>query len=395
MRHNVPSQARPHRDTRHMTQHFARPALALPLLLLGCTEGDPSDEPQGVAALGGGTHDVAALTLTVLGTSDDGLDVPRDLAFNPDVPGELWVVNRGDDGVVIFDDADSSDSPSSAHIVDPYALHFMEEVSSIAFGAPGTFGTCQESRNTYNGQAPHDDFMGPALWSSDREIFGETNPEAVNSVGYDLGSHLDMLHESPYCMGIAWQEDNIYWVADGNDGAIVRYDFLEDHGPGFDDHTDGVIARALVGELDREPGVPSHMKLDRATGWLYIADTGNSRVIRIDTRSGTRGDDLPTITERPADWEEHYALDDVTVEEIVDGSAVNLEQPTGLALHGGNLFVSDYDQGLIFAFTLDGELLDWLELDRGESIMGLTFDEAGNLYVVDAREDEVLRFAAP
>ena len=34
----------------------------------------------------------------------DGLDDPRDLAFNPQHPGELWVVNREDDSTVIYFD---------------------------------------------------------------------------------------------------------------------------------------------------------------------------------------------------------------------------------------------------------------------------------------------------
>ena len=59
-----------------------------------------------------------------------------------------------------------------------------------------------ESRNTYNDQGLGDDFMGPTLWTSDPEIFGY-NPDAVEYLSdlfgmpVDLGSHIDMLHESP------------------------------------------------------------------------------------------------------------------------------------------------------------------------------------------------------
>ena len=149
------------------------------------------------------------------GDSSDGLNVPRDLAFNPEVEGELWVVNRTDDSTSIFFDAGSSEQ-TSTHIIDPYALHFMDQVSSIEFGAPGTFGTCQESRNTYNSPGMGDDFMGPTLWPSDLDIYGESNPEAVEYLSrlfgthVDLGSHLDMLHQTPLCVGIAWQGENVY-----------------------------------------------------------------------------------------------------------------------------------------------------------------------------------------
>lgn len=369
------------------------PALAIIVLLAACTE-TPDDEPVGVAILGGQSHGVDGLNVQVIGDSEEGFDVVRDLAFNPGRPGELWAVNRGDDSVVIYDDARTGADPDSEHIIDPYAEHFMEEVSSIAFGAPGTFATCQESRNTYNDQAPHNDFMGPALWSSDRSIFGETNPEAVDQLGYDLGSHLDMLHESPYCMGIAWQEDNIYWVFDGYNNAIVRYDFVEDHGPGFDDHMDGLIARALEGEVDRTPGVASHMELDRATGLLYVADTGNSRILEVDTTTGERGDDLPTgVSGFPPDYTEHYELEDVAFRELVVGAEANLDEPSGIAIHDGLLFVTDHEHSRIFAFSMEGELLDWLDLDLGDGLMGITFDDRGAMYVTHAGRDEVIRIS--
>ena len=171
--------------------------------LVGCTGGETSDvvDEIGLAVLGSGSGDIAD-RLDVMGTSDDGLANITDLAFNPQVDGELWTVNKDDDSVVIYRDLDSS--PTAEHIIDPYALHFMEKVTSIAFGAPGTFATCQDGRNTYNGQGQPNDFTGPTLWSSDPAIFGITNPDAVDELGFDLGSHLDMLHESPQCMGIAW-----------------------------------------------------------------------------------------------------------------------------------------------------------------------------------------------
>src|SRR5690606_29829533 len=107
------------------------------------------------------------------------------------------------------------------HRIDGYALHFMEEVSSISFGAKNfdgdyTFGTCQESANTYNDQYEANYFMGPALWSAHPDVFAMSNP-------YGLGAHLDMLHESPYCMGIAHEVDNVYWVFDGYNSRLVRY----------------------------------------------------------------------------------------------------------------------------------------------------------------------------
>lgn len=363
--------------------------------LLACTpEGDDGDDGDGgsgagIAALGGGSGDLGQVRLTTVGTDEDGLGVPRALAFDPEVADRLWVVNQDDDSVSVFSGA-GTDDQESEHIIDPYAMHFMEEVSSIAFGQPGTFGTCQESRNTYNDQYMPNDFMGPTLWSSDLEVFGQSNPEAVDYLtdlyGFpaDLGSHLDMQHESPQCMGIAWERDNRYWVVDGRNGSIDMVDFHEDHGVGYDDHSDGETAAYVTGELSRVADVPSHLALDADTGLLYIADTGNGRIAVLDTASGTRGDDLQVM--EPGT--EHYEMDGAELWTLVEG----LDQPSGLALQEGVLYVTEHGTGMVHAFDLDGAALDSLDLEvGGGALMGIAARGESDLWLVDAAADQVLR----
>lgn len=363
------------------------PVLFLCLGLLACgPKGSPGEIPddgpkrEGVAVLGWNANDVTKLRLTELASAADGLATPRDLAFNTYVPGELWVVNRADDSTVTFWGV-GTDEQSSEKRIDGYALHFMEETSSIAFGAPERFGTCGETRNTYNGQAPPNDFMGPALWSSDMDVYAREDP-----IG--LGSHLDMLHETPLCMGIAWEADNVYWVFDGNDGAIVRYDFQHDHGPGYDDHSDGIIHRYVSGQVKREPDVPSHLVLDHASKKLYVADTGNSRVAVLDTASGTLG----AVLSRKEAGTVHRRVDGGVLETLVDAESSGLQRPSGIALFGGVLYVGDNATSILYAFSLDGTLIDWVDLGLPEgSLMGLEFDPAGNLYFVDAVGESLYR----
>jgi DNA-binding beta-propeller fold protein YncE len=364
----------------------------------GPTTSDTDTAPVGVAALGAGTHDAANVSETTIATSADGLYVPRDLEFNPYVDGEIWVVNRADDSVTILSDA--MGDPSSRHVIDPYALHFMEEVSSIAFGeatfGPSdypTFATCQESQNTYNGQGPPNSFMGPTLWSSDPDVFGFSNPDAVAYVselyGFyaDLGSHLDMLHESPDCMGIAWEDGNAYWVFDGYYGSIVRYDFLEDHGVGYDYH-DGTAARYVTGEINRVAGVPSHLVLDHSTGFLYIADTGSASIKVLDTTSGTRGANMPTWEPATEQWE----MLDADIWTLVDGEAYGLEQPSGIALVDGLILVTDHATGIVHAFDQDGAQVDWFDTGRGAgALMGIEAAGLDDIWLVDADADEVFR----
>jgi hypothetical protein len=382
----------------------------LSLFALGCVEedtdkSDPVEEEEeiGLRVLGSGTQDVSNVDFERIGDDDDGLNTPRDLAFNPDVEGELWVVNRTDDSVTIFNGA-GTDDQDSEHLVDPFAMHFMDEVSSIAFGAAMhdgsdslNFGTCQESKNDYNGQDPSggNSFMGPSLWSSDRDIFAESFPEAVAYLSdlygmyVDLGSHLDMLHESPLCMGIAHDYDNVYWVFDGYNESIYRYDFQEDHGAGYDDHGDGIMGRYVEGEVDYEADVPSHMVLDQESRLLYIADTGNNRIAILDTETGEEGRNL---MKAEAPHTEHFEVDDAEIWTFIDGDDFGMEAPSGIALVDNVIFVTDNETSEIIAFSTDGVELDRLdtELDEG-ALMGIYATSLEELWIVDASDDRVYR----
>jgi hypothetical protein len=352
-----------------------------------------------------GTGDPASVTLTEIAGFDAGLRRPRDLAFNPRRPDELWIVNNGEnptvgeDSVVIVFDA-SSPARTTERRKDAFAMHFMPFPSSLAFGADpttigkeGTFATCHESRNTYGGQAQPNDFMGPALWSSDLEVFARHDPKG-------LGSHLDMLHGSPNCMGIAHERDNVYWVFGGKSHAtggtagqmpvpaIVRYDFGEDHGIGEDDHADGLIHQYVTLQVSRVPGVPSHLVFEPQSKLLYIADTGNARVAALDTLSGTQGRALQGMEPLVG----YYMMEDATLQDVVAAQSGQLELPSGIELHNGLLFVSDNKTGRITAFTLFGQKVNDLDTGLGEgALAGIAFGPDGKLYFVDMKGHRVLR----
>ncbi len=363
--------------------------------------GDTGGAPEsGVAALGQGAHDLGSIAVTVVAVRDDGLRTPRDLAFNPDVAGELWVVNRANDSATIFENIGEDDQTVESRI-DPYALHFMEEVSSIAMGGvtfgdsdARTFGTCHESRNTYNDRARPNDFMGPTLWSADLDVFAISNPDAVEYLSelfggsVDLGSHLDMLHESPNCMGMAWEADNIYWVFDGFHETIARYDFQDDHHIGFDDHSDGIIGKVTGMTVTRMEDVPSHMEIDLETGLLYIADTGANRVLVLDTETGEKGARIRGF-EAGTD---HHELDGVDVSTFIDGSDIDgMSAPSGLDLVDGTLLLTDFETGRILAFDLNGELVDWVDTGRAGGIMGIEARSLSDIWFVDGTADELVR----
>lgn len=321
---------------------------------------------------------------TVVGTGSDGLATPRDLAFHPS-KDELWVVNKATDGVVVYD-APGTPEQASDEQIDAYSNHFMETVSSLAWGVGSddtdgeeVFASCQESRNTYDGQGAPNDFMGPALWPGDRSIFAKANQNSQTL----LGSHLDMLHQSPQCMGIAHASGNAYWVFDGRNGGLVYYDFQSDHGPGGEDHSDGIVRRYDEVELTRTAKIPGHMQLDKDTGLLYIADTGAGRILEVDTNSGAVSETLPFQFEY---LEEFSAVTGVSQRNLIE----SLDKPSGLVLDGETLFVGLNGTGEIIAYTLGGEELGRISTPA-ESLMGLEIGPDGLLWYVDGGADELVR----
>jgi DNA-binding beta-propeller fold protein YncE len=236
--------------------------------------------------------------------------------------------------------------------------------------------------------------MGPTLWSSDFDIFARSNPEAVRYLGgTDLGSHLDMLHESPHCMGVSWEAGNAYWVFEGDSSSIARVDFQEDHGPGFDDHSDGIVTRYAVGEVARMASFPSHLHYEHATGRLYIADTGNKRVGVLDTMVEPEAMIYQPVVEPGTQL---LLVDGGPSVETLFQDEELMRGPTGLTMHDGVLYVSDTATGRIVAFNPEtGEVLDWLDTGiSSPGLMGITFDAEGELYAVDGLGNRVLRFSA-
>lgn len=320
-------------------------------------------------------------TFTVIGTEADGLNAVRDLEFNPGAPTQLWTFNMLSHGTVIYLDPGTAEQTSEVRI-DAYGQHFMAYVSSAAFGDNGNFASCQESRDEWNvGPQEPDDFMGPSLWPADMDVFAVVG-QAFPPEGGVEGSHLDMLHQSPLCMGIAHDVDNVYWTMDGIEGNLVRYDFQSDHGPGGGDHSDGIIWRYTDATVTRVANIPGHMEVDHATGMLYVVDTGGSRVMRLDTATGTN------IGSLPGDWDgaTYEGVEGADYQVVAEG----LDEPSGIALHEGMIFVSESGSGDVIALDLEGNEIERMSTPA-ELLMGITLGPDGKLWYADAGANEVVR----
>lgn len=325
-------------------------------------------------------------TTTLKGTQADGLRTPRDLDFHK-VAGrqnELWVINENNTGTrnhggstVIYYNA-GLDSQWAEYRRDSYSGHFMHTASAIAISENGTFANTLDVQDANNSGGY---FSGCTLWDSDTTIYAR-----VNQNGPLLGSHIDMIHQSPYSEGIASAGGNVYWLFDGFHNAICKYDFGVPHQQGGDDHSDGLVWRHADVSVDRQPGLSSHMEIDPASGWLYIADTGNERILRMDPNSGTIAQNLNPYGEQLAGY---WLMSGTDWNVVADSGLTN---PTGLDIYEDRLLVSDYADGDIIVYDLSVDPvveLGRIETGLSNEIMGLKVSPGGEIWYVCSNANEL------
>ena len=329
----------------------------------------------------------------IISDTSDNISSPTDLEFHPGRVNELWVANKATDSITIVHNT-GLDNQTSETRLDVNRNHFLEEVSAISFGSyhpefDWQWGSAQESLNTYNGQGNPNYFMGPALWPSSLDHFAVENQNNEDGL---LGSHIDMLHESPYGVGIAHDYDNVYWYNDGYYGELVRYDFMMDHDTGGHNHSDGIVQRYSEIQLNHSYGTPGHMVLDKETDILYISDAGGDRVIWVNTDDTTyQTENIMNDSSRLETLSEYSRISGVEWGVLIDG----VNRPSGIALDGDQLFVSLNEDNSIVSYNLNSDGKSAVEVaiinTSASSIMGIEIGPKGHLFYVDNARDEVVR----
>ena len=323
-----------------------------------------------------------SFVLTEIAGLSDSIRMPMDLDFHPVLTRkQLWVIRRDTEnsgGSTVRIDHAGEPNQQTKWQRDGNAWHFMSLPSGIAFSRNENFATSPSVYDAnHGGGSP---FTGPTLWSSDSTIY------AMPSGGN--GSHLDMLHESPFSMGICSEDENKFWVFDDNDQDIVSYDFRNDHGPGNSDHSDGIIRRytglGIAGDPNHE--IPSHLVLKHETGMLYIVDTDNDRIITMDIQSGAYVAS-PTPTEGVAE----YSIYSGAASSVFADSG--LVTPCGIDLIEDRILVSDYATGDIIIYQNNGT--SGTELGRivtgTPGIAGIKIGPEGKIWYVNSLTNQVIR----
>ena len=319
--------------------------------------------------------------ITQISSAQDQIDKPTDLDFHPDFGRkELWVINErlaGNGGsVVIYDNAGESNQTDQQK-VDGNAWHFMSLPSGIAFSENGNFANSPGVFSANHNSVP---FTGPSLWSSDLSIFAQWAGPGTN------GSHLDMLHESPYSRGVASEEHNVFWIYDGYNNDLARYDFVEDHGPGNSDHDDGIIHR--YGDFpvykNANSKIVNHIVV--YDGWLYVTDAFNDRIFRLELNTGTKGNNLNGY-ENIAEYAE---ITGYNWENVV---TTGLQDPAGIDVVDNRMIVSDYTTGDVIIYDISS--IPATEIDRiatgATGIMGIKIGPEGKIWYVDYDANTVNR----
>tara|TARA_B110000459_G_scaffold36391_1_gene38831 strand:- start:39 stop:2051 length:2013 start_codon:yes stop_codon:yes gene_type:complete len=325
------------------------------------------------------TSTTNTFTYDLIVNSSDQIDEPRDLDFHPN--GDLWVTNTGTEtsgGSTVKVENPGVVGQSDLWEQDGNAWHFMSLPSGIAFSNNGNFAT---STSVLDANHQGNSFTGPTLWSSDPLIYAK--PSGGN------GSHIDMLHESPHCMGICSEEENVFWVYDDYNKDIVRYDFVEDHGPGNSDHDDGEVLRYQgMGLSAINHTIVCHLVLDKNKKWLYFTDGSNQRVMRLDITTGNLGG---TPSWGPQETLAIYQkVTGFTFEEVV---TTGLVQPAGIDMIDNKLVVTDYSNGDIIFYDVSN--IPAMEIGRIQTnepgIMGTVIGPNGKIWYANATLNKIVK----
>ena len=130
------------------------------------------------------------------------------------------------------------------------------------------------------------------------------------------------------------------------------------------------------------------MILDDSSGFLYIADTGNQRILKFNVNSGNYSYDLTPYGESLA---EYFMMENADWEIYIEQ---NLEKPSGIDIYNDRLVVSDYASGNIIFYDISvSPPIELGRIDTGiqNNIMGIKIDSNQKIWYVNYQDNNVIR----
>ncbi|MBC7383263.1 MAG: T9SS type A sorting domain-containing protein [Bacteroidia bacterium] len=323
---------------------------------------------------------------TVVASSSNALNSPVDLDFYPNQttrPFELWILNQGTSATggstVIVSNANQS-TRTSTYVKDGNAWHFMSMASAIAFG-DSLWAT---SADVLDANHSSGRYSGPTLWPGNLDVYGVVgNPSNATF----NGSHLDMIHQSPYSKGIAFEKNLVYWVLDGYERNIKRYDYIKTHEPGGEDHSAGSVQVYPEFTFNKHATLPSHIVIDANKKYLYGCDPVGKRVFRIDITTGIVNGPGTKVNNEPL--ASYNTCSGLVFKDVV---TTGLISPVGIDIYGDRLIVTDNATDEIIIY----DIYNFNEIGRiklryavNPDPMGIKVGPDGKIYFADKLNKKV------
>ncbi len=316
-----------------------------------------------------------------IASSANGLTNPVDLDFYPNQttrPCELWILSQGTNssgGTTVTVSNANLATRKYKYVKDGNAFHFMAMASAMAFG-DSNWATAQDilDCNRSGGQ-----YTGPTLWSGDMSIYGVIGNPATQDFN---GSHLDMIHQAPFGKGIAFEKDNSYWVLDGFEGYLKRFNFFSDHTPGKHDHSDGDVRIYTDFTFVKHDTLPHHIVLDNAKKYLYGCDPVAKKIFRVDITTGNKFGPMAKVnTEALTGYNEWIGL------QMKDVVTTGLSKPVGIDIYGDRLVVTDNASSEIIIYNIANNFAEVgrikVNYTAKPDLMGIKVGPDGQIYFVD------------
>lgn len=326
--------------------------------------------------------DTTKNNFVLVASTANSLSSPVDLDFHPDQtkrPNELWILNQGTNSSggsteIVFDA--NKTNRTYNYVKDGNAWHFMAMASAMAFGND----LWATSADILDANRQTGKYTGPTLWPSDLKVYGIVGNPSTQT---ENGSHLSMIHQSPYGKGIAFEKDNIYWVLDGYEGNIKRYDFGDPHQPGGEDHSGGGVSVFSEFKFTRHNTLPSHIVIDANKKYLYGCDPIGKRVFRIDVTTGVKGAARTKINGETLSLG-YYSYTGLTkIDTLIKG----FTSPVGIDIYGNRLIVTDNgtDEIIIYDISKNYSEVGRIKLKYAANPdpMGVKVGPDGKIYFVD------------